>query len=202
MFTLPKLDYQYDSLVPHFSKEILEVHHGKHHQIYVNKLNTVMESLPDFQNKSVEELISNLDEIPAEYRMAVKNFGGGHYNHSIFWKFLSPNGGGEPSGELANTIVEKYGSFQSFKEEFTKKALSLFGSGWVWLQPDLSIISTANQDSPINDDLPAPILGVDVWEHAYYIDYKYNRAEYIDAWWRVVNWAEVEKRFNNIKKVG
>lgn len=193
MFALPKLDYEYDSLVPHFSKEILEVHHGKHHQIYVDKLNAVMESLPAFQNKTVEELIGNLNDVPEEFRTAVKNFGGGHYNHSLFWKFLSPDGGGEPSGELMKAIVENYGSFQQFKDEFTTRALGLFGSGWLWLMPDLSIVATANQDSPINGGPPAPILGVDVWEHAYYIDYKYNRAEYINAWWQLVDWAGVEK---------
>ncbi|PKL30865.1 superoxide dismutase [Candidatus Saccharibacteria bacterium HGW-Saccharibacteria-1] len=195
MFALPKLDYEYDSLVPHFSKEILEVHHGKHHQIYVDKLNTVMESLPAFQNKTIEELIGNLNEVPEEFRTAVKNFGGGHYNHSLFWNFLSPDGGGEPSGELIKAIVEKYGSFQQFKDEFTTRALSIFGSGWLWLMPNLSIVVSANQDSPINGGLPAPILGVDVWEHAYYIDHKYNRAEYINAWWQLVDWAGVEKRY-------
>lgn len=195
MFTLPKLDYEYDSLVPYFSKEILEVHHGKHHQIYVDKLNTVMGSLTSLRDKSVEELIGNLNEVPVEFRVAVKNFGGGHYNHSIFWKFLSPEGGGEPNDLLSDAIIKRYGSFQLFKDEFSKKALGVFGSGWVWLQPDLSIISTANQDSPLNDGLCEPILGVDVWEHAYYIDYKYNRAEYINAWWQVVNWDEVEKRY-------
>ncbi|MDP3444503.1 MAG: superoxide dismutase [Ignavibacteria bacterium] len=195
MFALPKLDYEYDSLVPHFSKEMLEVHHGKHHQIYVDKLNSVMESLPAFQNKTIEELIGNLNDVPEEFRTALKNFGGGHYNHSLFWKFLSPDGGGEPSGELIGAIVENYGSFQQFKDEFTARALSIFGSGWLWLMPNLSIVASANQDSPINGGLPAPILGVDVWEHAYYIDYKYNRAEYINAWWQVVNWGEVEKRY-------
>ena len=194
-FALPKLDYDYSSLAPHFSKEILETHHGKHHQIYVDKLNAAMENLPNLKNRSIEELISNLADVPEQYRQAVKNFGGGHYNHSIFWKFMSPDGGGQPDGELADAIVKKYGSFQVFHDEFTNKAAGVFGSGWVWLQPDLSIVATANQDSPLNDGLPAPILGIDVWEHAYYIDYKYNRAEYINAWWRVVNWAEVSNRY-------
>ena len=194
-FALPKLDYDYSSLAPHFSKEILETHHGKHHQIYVDKLNAAMENLPNLKNRSIEELISNLADVPEQYRQAVKNFGGGHYNHSIFWKFMSPDGGGQPDGELADAIVKKYGSFQVFHDEFTNKAAGVFGSGWVWLQPDLSIVATANQDSPLNDGLPAPILGIDVWEHAYYIDYKYNRAEYINAWWQVVNWAEVSNRY-------
>ncbi|MDK2899367.1 MAG: superoxide dismutase, Fe-Mn family [Patescibacteria group bacterium] len=193
MFKLPKLDYEYDSLVPYFSKEMLEVHHSKHHQAYVDKLNAVMESLPSLQTKSIEDIITNLNDVPEEFRVAVKNFGGGHYNHSIFWKFLSPNGGGEPSGKLAEAIVNKYGSFQAFKEEFTKKALGVFGSGWLWLQPDLSIVMTANQDSLLSQGLPAAILGVDVWEHAYYIDYKYNRAEYIEAWWHLINWSQIEK---------
>jgi len=195
MFTLPKLDYGYDLLVPYFSKEMLEVHYGKHHQAYVDKLNGVMESLPELQGKSVEYLISNLGEIPDKYRTAIRNFGGGHYNHSLFWKFISPNGGGVPSGKLAHAIDKKYGSFQLFKDEFTKQSLSLFGSGWVWLQPDLSIIASNNQDSPLNDGLASPIMGIDVWEHAYYLDYKYNRALYIEAWWQIVNWDEAEKVF-------
>ena len=195
MFTLPKLDYEYDSLTACFSKELLEVHYGKHHQIYVDKLNGVMKNLPEFKDMTIEELIGNLNKIPEQYRKAVKNFGGGHYNHSIFWKFMSPDRGGEPTGELADMIDKKYGSFQLFKDEFTKQAMGVFGSGWVWLLPNLSIISTANQDSPLNDGLPAPILGIDVWEHAYYLDYKYNRAEYIDNWWKVVNWDETAKRF-------
>lgn len=194
MFELPKLDYSYDLLVPYFSKDMLEVHHKNHHQTYVNKLNTVMESLPDLQGETVEFLISNLDEIPVEYRMMLKNFGGGHYNHSSFWRFLSP-AGGEPEGDLLNDIVFSYGSLADFKAEFTKKALGVFGSGWLWLMPDLSIMATANQDSPINDGLLAPILGIDLWEHAYYIDYRYDRAAYIDAWWNIVNWTEVMSRY-------
>lgn len=194
MFELPKLDYDYDSLEPHFSKEMLEVHHKNHHRTYVNKLNGVMESLPDLQGKTVEYIISNLNEIPAEYRTAIKNFGGGHYNHSLFWKFISPIGG-ELKGDLLNDIISSYGSFADFKADFTKKALGVFGSGWLWLMPDLSIIATANQDTPMNDGLPAPILGIDLWEHAYYIDYRYDRAAYIDAWWNIVNWSEVMGRY-------
>lgn len=194
-FALPKLDYDYDSLVPYFSREMIETHHSKHHQIYVDKLNAVMDNLPDLVDRSVEVLISNLADVPEQYRQAVKNFGGGHYNHSIFWKFMSPDGGEQPDGEFASAIVKKYGSFQEFKDEFTGRTTGVFGSGWVWLQPDLSIIVTANQDSPLNDGLPAPIFGIDVWEHAYYIDYKYNRAEYINKWWQVVNWAEVNNRY-------
>jgi len=196
MFTLPELNYNYDDLGKFVSKDIMELHHSKHHKIYVDKLNGVIDQLPELKGKVIEELISNLPSVPEEFRAAVRNFGGGHYNHSLFWKFLSPNSTGEPSGELASAIKEKYGSFQGFKDEFTKQALAVFGSGWVWLQPDLSIISTSNQNTPINDGLPEPILGLDVWEHAYYLDYTYNRADYINAWWGVANWQEAENRFN------
>lgn len=196
MFTLPELNYSYDDLGKFVSKDIMELHHSKHHKIYVDKLNGVIDQLPRLKDKAIEELISNLPSVPEEFRVAVRNFGGGHYNHSLFWKFLSPNSAGEPSGELANAIKEKYGSFQGFKDEFTKQALAVFGSGWVWLQPNLSIISTSNQNTPINDGLPEPILGLDVWEHAYYLDYTYNRADYINAWWGVANWLEAENRFN------
>lgn len=196
MFTLPKLDYGYGAFGKYISKDIMELHHSRHHQTYVDKLNAALEKAPDLQKKSVEELISNLGAVPKEVRTAVRNHGGGHYNHTHFWKWMSPDGGGEPSGKLADALKDKYGSFQGFMDEFSAKSLGVFGSGWVWLQPDLSITTTPNQDSPLNDGGPAPVLGLDVWEHAYYLDYTYNRGDYIKAWWHVVNWPEVESRFS------
>ena len=196
MFTLPTLDYKYDALGKYISKDIMELHHSKHHQTYVDKLNAALEKAPDLQNKSIEDLISSLDTVPEEIRSAVRNHGGGHYNHTHFWKWLSPEGGGEPGGALADAIKNKYGSFQQFIDTFSEKALAIFGSGWAWLQPDLTIITTPNQDSPLNSNQAAPILGLDVWEHAYYLDYTYRRGDYIQAWWHVVNWQEVETRFS------
>lgn len=195
MFTLPQLDYNYDALEDYISAEIMELHHSKHHQTYVDKLNAALEKAPDFQGKDIEELLKNLDQLPEDIRTAVRNNGGGHYNHSFFWKIMSPSGGGEPSGELARQLEEKYGSFEEFKETFGDAAAGVFGSGWAWLMPDLSIVTSPNQDSPVMNGEPAPILGLDVWEHAYYLDYKNKRPEYIDAWWNVVNWPEVELRY-------
>lgn len=197
MFTLPDLPYDYDALGKYISKSIMELHHDKHHQTYVDKLNAALEKAPDLQNKPVEELIGSLDTVPEEIRVAVRNHGGGHYNHTNFWKWMSPDGGGEPSSELATGLKEKYGSFQGFMDKFGEAALGVFGSGWAWLQPDLSITTSPNQDSPIMKGQPEPILGLDVWEHAYYLDYTYNRGDYIKAWWHVVNWPDVESRFNN-----
>jgi Fe-Mn family superoxide dismutase len=200
MFTLPDLPYNYDALGKYISKDIMELHHDKHHQTYVDKLNEAVGKAPELSDKSLEELISNLDSAPEEVRTAVRNHGGGHFNHSLFWKFMSPEGGGQPSGELADAMTAKYGDFQSFIDEFTAKALSVFGSGWAWLLPDLSITSTPNQDSPIMTGGPEPILGLDVWEHAYYLDYTYKRADYIQAWWNVVNWQEAQQRYNDLNK--
>jgi Fe-Mn family superoxide dismutase len=196
MFTLPDLDYNYDAFGKYISKDIMELHHSKHHQTYVDKLNAALEKAPDLQSKTIEELISNLNAVPEEIRTAVRNHGGGHYNHTHFWKWMSPDGGGEPGGALAGALKEKYGSFQSFMDAFGEKALAVFGSGWAWLQPDLSITTTPNQDSPLSSGGPAPLLGLDVWEHAYYLDYTYKRGDYIQAWWHVVNWPEVANRFN------
>jgi Fe-Mn family superoxide dismutase len=195
MFTLPDLPYGYDAFGKYISKDIMELHHSKHHQTYVDKLNAALEKAPDLQNKSIEELISNLDNVPESIRTAVRNHGGGHYNHTHFWKWMSPDGGGEPSGPLADAIKAKYGSFQGFMDAFGDKALAVFGSGWAWLQPDLSIVTTPNQDSPLNGGGPEPLLGLDVWEHAYYLDYTYKRGDYIKAWWHVVNWPEAQSRF-------
>lgn len=195
MYSLPKLDYEYDALGSAISKEIMELHHTKHHQTYVDKLNAALADHPDLQNKSIEELISGVSSLPKELQKPVRNFGGGHYNHSLFWKFMSPDGGGQPSGKLAEDINDKYGDFQKFVDEFSASAAGVFGSGWAWLLNDLSIITTPNQDSPIMDGMPEPILGLDVWEHAYYLDYTYKRPEYIKAFFDVVNWPEVASRY-------
>lgn len=195
MFTLPKLEYNYDAFGNYISKAIMELHHDKHHQGYVDKLNAALDGHPDLQNKTVEELLTDLSSIPEDIRTAVRNQGGGHWNHTQFWQWMSPDGGGEPSGKLADDLKAKYGSFQGFVDEFTKTALGVFGSGWAWLQPNLSLAKSANQDSPLMDNKPAPILGLDVWEHAYYLDYTYKRADYVAAWWNVVNWDEVSRRY-------
>lgn len=197
MFELPKLNYSYDALQPTISADIMELHHTKHHQSYVDKLNAAVESVPELKGKTVEELLRLLAEnkLPDSVKGAIRNHGGGHYNHSLFWLLMSPNGGGQPSGELADKLAEKYGSFDKFVEEFNAKALGVFGSGWAWLQPDLTIITTANQDNPLGQGLPEPILGLDVWEHAYYLDYKNKRDDYIKNWWNVVDWGFVSQRY-------
>lgn len=199
MYSLPELEYSYDALGKYISKDIMELHHSKHHQTYVDKLNAALDKSPELKEKSLEDLLGNLEAVPESVRMAVRNHGGGHYNHTLFWKFMSPDGGGEPTGALAEAITAKYGNFQGFMDAFEEKALGVFGSGWTWLQPDLSIITTPNQDSPINSANPAPILGLDVWEHAYYLDYTYKRADYVKAWWHVANWHEVQSRFESHK---
>lgn len=188
MFKLPELPYAYDSLGQYISRDIMVIHHTKHHQAYVDKLNIAIDSVPELKNRSIDSLLGELDSVPENIRLAVTNNGGGHYNHSLFWKGMSPSGGGEPGGELGQRIAQQYGSFQGFVDEFTTKSLGVFGSGWVWLQPNLEIVLTANQDTPIAQGLPTPLLGLDVWEHAYYLDYKNKRDDYIQAWWNVVNW--------------
>lgn len=194
-FTLPELGYDYGALGTYISADIMKLHHDKHHQTYVDKLNAALDKAPEYQGKTVEELITSLDAVPEDIRTAVRNHGGGHYNHTLFWQFLSPNGGGEPTGELGEALREKYGSYQAFVDQFSEKALGVFGSGWAWLQPDLSIITTPNQDSPLMNGEPAPLLGLDVWEHAYYLDYTYNRADYVKAWWNVANWELASERY-------
>jgi Fe-Mn family superoxide dismutase len=199
MYSLPKLDYAYDAFGPYISKTIMELHYSKHHQTYVDKLNAALEQAPELQEKSLEDLLREVDTLPEKVRTAIRNHGGGHYNHSLFWKFMSPDGGGEPTGELSDALKEKYGSFQGFIDEFNAKAIGVFGSGWAWLLPDLSIVSTPNQDSPLNYGGPEPILGLDVWEHAYYLDYTFKRADYVNAWWHVVNWNEAAERYAKLK---
>lgn len=196
-YKLPELPYAYDALEPHIDARTMEIHHTKHHNTYVTNVNAALEGHEDLASKSVEELISNMDAIPEDIRTAVRNNGGGHANHSLFWEILSPNGGGEPTGALADEINEKWGSFDAFKEEFAKAAATRFGSGWAWLVLDngkLDIMSTPNQDSPLMEG-KTPILGLDVWEHAYYLNYQNRRPDYIGAFWNVVNWDEVAKRY-------
>ncbi len=194
-FTVPELSYGYDALEPYISKDIMQLHHDKHHQTYVDKLNKALNS-SEVDHDSVEEILRGLDQFPDSVRTTIRNNAGGHYNHSLFWQILSPKGGGQPEGQLAQAIASKYGSFQNFTEEFSKKATNLFGSGWVWLQPDMSIVTTQNQDSPLMNGGDEPVLGLDVWEHAYYLDYQNRRPDYIKAWWNVVDWDFVANRFS------
>lgn len=193
-FTVPALPYDYNALEPSISEGIMRLHHDKHHQAYVDKLNKALEST-EANSSSLETLLRTLDEFPESVRTTIRNNAGGHYNHSLFWQVLSPQGGGEPGGELARAIVGKYGSFQAFIDEFSASATNVFGSGWVWLQPDMSIVTTQNQDNPLMSGGEEPILGLDVWEHAYYLDYQNRRPEYIKEWWNVIDWSFVQSRF-------
>ncbi|WP_438310942.1 superoxide dismutase [Sporosarcina sp. FA9] len=196
-YKLPELPYAYDALEPHFDKETMNIHHTKHHNAYITNVNNALEGNEELQSKSVEDLISNMDAIPENIRTAVRNNGGGHANHSLFWELLSPEGGGNPSGTLAEAIDKKFGSFDAFKEEFAKAGATRFGSGWAWLVLNdgaLEIMSTPNQDSPLMEG-KTPLLGLDVWEHAYYLNYQNRRPDYISAFWNVVNWDEVAKRY-------
>ena len=199
MYRLPELEYEYDALGAYISKDIMMLHHSKHHQTYVDKLNAAIEKYPELQSKSVEDLLIELDTLPEDIRTTVRNNGGGHYNHCLFWVWMSPQGGGQPSGPLLEAILQRYDTFDKFVEEFTTKAVGVFGSGWVWLQPNMDIVTTPNQDSLLSKGEPAPLLGLDVWEHAYYLDYKNKRPDYIAAWWNVVNWPVVEERFDTLK---
>lgn len=197
-YKLPDLPYAYDALEPYIDVETMHLHHDKHHNTYVTNLNAAVEKYPELFEKTVEELVTDLNSVPEDIRMAVRNNGGGHANHTLFWEIMGPNAGGEPTGGLKKAIDETFGSFDVFKEEFAKAATTRFGSGWAWLVVDkngkLSIVSTGNQDSPLSDGL-TPILGLDVWEHAYYLKYKNVRPDYIKAFWNVVNWDEVAKRY-------
>ena len=196
-YKLPELPYAYDALEPHIDKETMTIHHTKHHNTYITNLNNALEGHNDLLAKPVEELISNMDAIPEAAKTAVRNNGGGHANHSLFWELLSPNGGGTPTGALADAIDKKFGSFDAFKEEFAKASTTRFGSGWAWLvlnNGELELMSTPNQDSPLMEG-KTPLLGLDVWEHAYYLNYQNRRPDYIAAFWNVVNWEEVAKRF-------
>jgi len=199
-FTLPPLPYAPDALEPHIDKATMEIHHGKHHNAYVTNLNKALESAPDLADKSLDDLLANnLAIVPENIRTAVRNNGGGHWNHSMFWKVMGPNGGGSPLGNVAQAIDAAFGSFATFKEKFNAAGVGRFGSGWAWLIKSagkVEIISTPNQDNPLMDGKNA-VLGCDVWEHAYYLKYQNRRPDYLAAWWNVVNWQEVEDRFNS-----
>ncbi len=199
---LPDLPYPHNALEPYIDERTMQVHHGGHHQAYVNNLNAALEAYPELQNKSVEELLRNLDAIPEKIRTAVRNNGGGHYNHTLFWQIMSPNGGGEPTGELADAINKTFGSFDEFKAQFKAAALGVFGSGWAWLDVnengDIHIHSTPNQDSPISVG-HTPIMGIDVWEHAYYLKYLNLRPNYIDAWWNVAYWDKIAENYQKAR---
>jgi Fe-Mn family superoxide dismutase len=195
-FSVPDLPYPYDALEPHIDEATMRVHHDKHHQAYVDKANEALAGT-EWADRDVEDVLRNLSSLPGEVQTPVRNNGGGHYNHSLFWQMLGPDGGGAPGGDLAAAIEETFGSFDSFKDEFKKAGIARFGSGWAWLVKDgsgLAVVSTPNQDSPISDGT-VPLLGCDVWEHAYYLKYQNKRPEYIDAFWNVVNWAYVGERF-------
>jgi superoxide dismutase, Fe-Mn family len=198
-FTLPDLPYSFNALEPHIDGRTMEIHHGKHHATYIANLKKALESAPDLAGGSLEELLAdNCAKVPESVRTAVRNNGGGHANHSLFWTVMSPNGGGEPTGELAQAVAGAFGGFAAFKEKFAAAAVGRFGSGWAWLAVDpagrLEVFSTANQDSPLMEG-KTPILGLDVWEHAYYLNYQNRRPDYITAWWNVVNWEEVARRW-------
>ncbi len=198
-YTLPKLPYAYDALEPNIDAKTMEIHYTKHHQTYINNVNAALEGT-EYADLPIEELVAKIKTLPENLQTAVRNNGGGHYNHSLFWLWLSPNGGGEPKGEVAKAIEADLGGFEKFKEAFTKAAVSRFGSGWAWLvvTPDkkLKVTSSANQDSPLTDG-EVPVLGLDVWEHAYYLKYQNRRPEYIGAFYNVVNWDEVERRYKD-----
>ena len=197
-FTLPPLPYAPNALEPHIDARTMEIHHGKHHQAYVTNLNAAVDKAPEIKNRSLEELLSKLNDVPESVRTAVRNNGGGHWNHSLFWELMAP-GGGAPKGAIADAITASFGDFEKFKEQFAAAAAARFGSGWVWLLNEggkLSITSSPNQDNPLMDGKPAKsiLLGLDVWEHAYYLHYQNRRPDYVKAWWNVVNWDAVAKR--------
>ncbi len=198
---LPALPYPYDALEPHIDGRTMEIHHGKHHAAYVNNLNKALENHADLQQKSITELLADLDSVPESIRTAVRNNGGGHFNHSLFWKVMQRGGGGKPSGELADAIDSAFGSFDELRSKFSQAAATRFGSGWVWLylgDGKLQLDSSPNQDSPLMDG-GRPILGLDVWEHAYYLNYQNRRPDYVQAWWNVVSWSGVEENYRKAK---
>ena len=195
-FTLPALPYAPESLEPHIDKQTMEIHHGKHHNAYVTNLNAAIEKAPELAGKSIEDLVKGISGIPEAVRTAVRNNGGGHLNHSMFWQIMTPGGGGAPTGAIADAITSSFGSFDKLKEQFKAAAIGRFGSGWAWVIDaggKLVVESTPNQDNPLMDG-KKPVFGIDVWEHAYYLKYQNRRPDYIDAWWSVVNWAEINKR--------
>jgi Fe-Mn family superoxide dismutase len=194
--TLPPLPYAFDALEPHIDAQTMEIHHGKHHNAYVTNLNAALDKHPELQSKSAEDLIRGIATVPEDIRTAVRNNGGGHVNHSMFWQIMGPNAGGQPTGAIADAINAAFGGFDKFKEEFKKAAVGRFGSGWAWVVNNggkIAIESSPNQDNPMMDG-KKPVFGIDVWEHAYYLKYQNRRPDYIDAWWNVVNWNEINKR--------
>jgi Fe-Mn family superoxide dismutase len=197
-FTLPDLPYKHDALAPHIDARTMEIHHGTHQQAYITNANAALEKHANLASKSVEDLLKDLNSVPEDIRTAIRNNAGGHANHSLFWTVLAPNGGGAPDGELGNAIEKAFGGFEPFKQQFETAAKTRFGSGWAWLSVkkdgSLTVSSTPNQDSPLSEGL-TPVLGLDVWEHAYYLNYQNRRPDYVGAFWNVVNWAEVAKRF-------
>jgi superoxide dismutase, Fe-Mn family len=198
-YAVPDLPYDYDALEPHIDEQTMRVHHDKHHQAYVDKANGALEDT-EWADQEVDEVLRNLASLPDDIRTTVRNNAGGHSNHTFFWQIMSPDGGGEPEGNLRSAINDAFGDFGSFQEALKTAGVNRFGSGWAWLVHDgsgLAVVSTANQDSPISDD-QTPLLGVDVWEHAYYLKYQNRRPDYIDAWWNVVNWREVARRFDAV----
>jgi superoxide dismutase, Fe-Mn family len=195
-YSLPPLPYPTDALEPHIDKQTMEIHHGKHHNAYVTNLNAALEKHPELQSKSIEDLLRSINTVPEDIRAAVRNNGGGHANHSMFWQIMGPKAGGQPTGAIASAITSSFGSFDAFKEQLAKAGVGRFGSGWAWVIDQggkLVIESTANQDSPLMEG-KKPVFGIDVWEHAYYLKYQNRRPDYIAAWWNVVNWAEINKR--------
>jgi Fe-Mn family superoxide dismutase len=204
MFELPELGFSFDALEPHIDAKTMEIHHDKHHGTYVTKLNEALKGHDDLAAMNIVELITNLDKVPEDIRTTVRNNGGGHANHSFFWTIMSPDGGGIPGGELASAIEKTFGSFEDFKSKFKEAAIGRFGSGWAWLcyyENKLHICSTPNQDSPVMEDKDhAPILGLDVWEHAYYLKYQNKRPDYVDAWWNVVDWDKADEYFGMLAK--
>jgi Fe-Mn family superoxide dismutase len=194
--SLPPLPYSFNALEPHLDAQTMQIHHGKHHQAYITNLNAALEKYPELQSKSVEDLLKNISSVPEDIRTAVRNNGGGHVNHTMFWQIMSPNGGGAPTGAIADAINSRFGGFDNFKEQMNKAGAARFGSGWVWLVSSggaLAVESTANQDSPLMEG-KTPIFGIDVWEHAYYLKYQNRRPDYLNAWWNIVNWDEINKR--------
>lgn len=200
-FELPSLPYAYEALEPSIDSMTMEIHHGKHHNAYVSNLNAALEKHPELAGKSLDDLVTDLASVPEDIRTAVRNNGGGHFNHSLFWTVMSPDGGGEPNGDLAAAIGTAFGDFAAFKETFAKAAATRFGSGWAWLgvkDGKLAVLSMPNQDVPMMEGL-TPVLGIDVWEHAYYLKYQNRRPEYVSNWWKVVNWEEVARRYAEAK---
>ncbi len=201
-FEVPPLSYAYNALEPYIDEQTMKIHHDKHHQAYVDKLNAALDGNTEWRNKGIEDILKNVNSVPENIRTAVRNHGGGHYNHSLFWQMMAPKAGGKPSGDLGKTIDKDFGSFEEFKKQFSAAAVNRFGSGWAWLafnDGKLEVVSTANQDNPLSEG-KVPLLGIDVWEHSYYLKYQNRRAEYVEAFYNVVNWKKVDELYQHAKK--